>query len=172
MAARARPHSAARSNPLGTATFNYHAYDTAWVPDTVAGRTIEEVGTRFDGDLLGDDPRLGYRRFADRAVAAASEIDDPARTVHLTYGDFPAGEYLMHITVFRTFRASDLGRWLGLPTELPPDLVRGLWDWLEPRAEELRGAGVFGPAVPCPEDAPLQDRLLALSGRDPRALAG
>ena len=36
----------------------YHAYDDAWVPDMLAGRTMEEVGKdAFDGDLLGADPR-------------------------------------------------------------------------------------------------------------------
>lgn len=151
---------------------NYHAYDTAWVPDTLAGRTIEEVGTAHDGDLLGDDPRGAYRRHSERAIAAAHELDDLERTVHLTYGDFPAREYLMHITVFRTFRAHDLARWLSLTADLPPDLVSGLWEWLEPQAEALRTIGVFGPAVPVPQDAPLADRLLGIAGRDPRAPAG
>ena len=28
---------------------NYHAYDDAWVPDVLAGKTKEEVGTMCDG---------------------------------------------------------------------------------------------------------------------------
>ncbi|MDE2314210.1 MAG: acyl-CoA dehydrogenase family protein, partial [Elusimicrobia bacterium] len=36
---------------------NYHAYDDAWVPDMLAGSTMEAAGAdKFDGDLLGDDP--------------------------------------------------------------------------------------------------------------------
>src|SRR5262249_51616834 len=36
----------------------YHAYDDAWVPDMLAGLTMDEAGRdKFDGDLLGDDPR-------------------------------------------------------------------------------------------------------------------
>jgi uncharacterized protein (TIGR03086 family) len=147
---------------------NYHAYDTAWVPDTIAGRTLAEIGARHDGDLLGDDPRAAYRRHADAAIAAARGLDDLDRTVHLSYGDFPARAYLKHITSFRTFRAYDLARWLGLPTDLPQDLVRGFWAELLPDVEEWRSMGVFGPAVAVPEDAPLQDRLLGIAGRDPR----
>jgi hypothetical protein len=30
---------------------NYHAYDDAWVPEVLAGKTIEEVGAKYDGDL-------------------------------------------------------------------------------------------------------------------------
>ena len=44
---------------------------------------------------------------------------------------------------------------------------RGLWDEIAPSAEEWRKLGVYGPAVPVPEDAPLQDRLLGLTGRRP-----
>ena len=147
----------------------YHAYDSAWVPDVLAGRTIAEVGDAYDGDLLGGDPRAGYRRWSERAVAAAADLDDLDRTVHLSYGDFPAREYLKHITSFRCFRAYDVARWIGLDTRLPDDLVRGMWEELLPEVETWRAMGVFGPAVPVPEDAPLQDRLLGLVGRDPRA---
>ena len=38
---------------------------------------------------------------------------------------------------------------------------------LSPVAEEWRAIGVFGPKVDVPDDAPLQDRLLALTGRQP-----
>jgi uncharacterized protein (TIGR03086 family) len=146
---------------------NYHAYDSAWVPDVLAGRTIAEVGDRYDGDLLGDDPRGGYRRHSDRAVAAAEALDDPGRTVHLSYGDFPAREYLKHVSSFRCFRAYDIARWMGLPTDLPPALVQGMWDHLLPQIDEWRRMGVFGPPVEVPAGAPLQDRLLGLVGRDP-----
>jgi hypothetical protein len=88
--------------------------------------------------------------------------------VHLSYGDFPTREYLKHITYFRGGRVYDIARFMGADTSLPADLVQGLWDELAPQAEEWRKMGVFGPAVEVPDDAPLQDRLLALTGRDPR----
>lgn len=147
---------------------NYHAYDSAWVPDVLAGRTIADVGDAYDGDLLGADPRAGYRRWSERAVDAAAGFEDLDRTVHLSYGDFPAREYLKHITSFRCFRAYDIARWIGAATVLPDELVRGMWEELLPDVESWRAMGVFGPAVPVPEDAPLQDRLLGLVGRDPR----
>jgi hypothetical protein len=36
---------------------NYHAYDDAWVPDMVAGRTMAEVGVC--GDRGGGRPQCG-----------------------------------------------------------------------------------------------------------------
>lgn len=148
---------------------NYHAYDSAWVPDVLAGRTIAEVGAAHDGDLVGADPQAGYRRYSERAADAATAFDDLDRIVHLSYGDFPAREYLKHITSFRGFRAVDIARWIGAPTQLPAPLVQGMWDELVPEMEAWRQMGVYGAAIPVPDDAPLQYRLLGLSGRDPHS---
>jgi len=145
----------------------YHAYDDAWVPDVLAGRTIEEVGDEHAGDLLGDHPKLNFASIVETAVLAVRDFDDLDRTVHLTYGDWPAREYLKHVTSFRGLRVYDIARFIGADTTMPPDLVRGLWDEIAPSAEEWRKLGVYGPAVPVPEDAPLQDRLVGLTGRHP-----
>jgi len=144
---------------------NYHAYDTAWVPDVLAGKTMAEVGYRYEGLKTSDS--VNYREYADRAIAAAEVLDDPDKTVHLSYGDFPAREYLKHVTSFRGFRAYDIAKWIGADTRLPDELVQGMWDEFAPEVEAWRAMGVFGPAVPVPEGAPLQDRLLGLVGRDP-----
>jgi uncharacterized protein (TIGR03086 family) len=146
---------------------NYHAYDDAWVPDVLAGRTIEEVGGKYAGDLLGDHPKLNFASIVETAVLAVRGFDDPDRTVHLSYGDWPAREYLKHITSFRGLRTYDIAKLIGADTTLPADLVQGLWDEIAPSAEEWRKLGVYGPAVPVPEGAPLQDRLLGLTGRQP-----
>jgi hypothetical protein len=50
---------------------------------------------------------------------------------------------------------------------LPEALVQGVWDEVSPHAEEWRTIGVYPAAVPVPDDAPLLDRLLGLTGRDP-----
>ena len=149
-------------------TVNYHAYDDAWVPDVLAGRTIAEVGDKYDGDLLGDHPKLNFASIVETAVLAVRALDDPDRVVHLSYGDFPAREYLKHVTGFRGLRVYDLAKFIGADTTLPDDLVQGLWDEIAPSAEEWRAMGVFGPAVAVPDDAPRQDRLLGLTGRQPR----
>ncbi len=147
---------------------NYHAYDDAWVPDMLAGRTMDEVGKdAYSGDLLGEDPKGNFAALVEKACAAASALDAPDRTVHCSFGDFPAREYLWQVTGFRGLRAHDIAKVIGASTKLPDDLVQGLWEEIEPHAEEWRQIGVFGPAVEVPADASLQDRLLGLTGREP-----
>lgn len=149
-------------------TVNYIAYDVAWVPDMLAGKSMDEAGsTRFDGDLLGDDPKGNFGRFIEAACAAAGALDDPDRTVHCSYGDIPAREYFRDISGFHGLRAHDIARVIGVDSNLPRDLVQGLWDEISPHAEEWRAIGVFGPAVEVPADGDLQDRLLGITGRRP-----
>jgi len=166
------PPQFATSEPSRTVTMreviNYHAYDDAWVPDILTGRTMDEAGKdTFDGDLLGDDPKASFGRIVDAAVAAARDLDDLDRPVHISYGDFKAREYLRDISGFRGLRAHDIADAIGVDSTLPPALVQGLWDQIAPHAEEWRAIGIFGPKVDVPDDAPLQDRLLGLTGRQP-----
>jgi hypothetical protein len=152
---------------------NYHAYDDAWVPDMLAGRTMDEVDPEaFRGDLLGADPKASFAAIVEKACAAAAALDDFGRTVHCSFGDFAARDYFTQINMFRGLRARDIALVIGVDPELPDDLVQGLWEEISPHAEEWRGYGVFPAAVPVPDDAPLLDRLLGLTGRQPGEAGG
>jgi hypothetical protein len=159
---------------LGDATLreivNYHAYDTAWVPEVLAGKTIVEVGDVYEH--LKTDSECDYRALSKLAVEAARNLAEPDGVVHLSYGDFPAREYLKHITSFRGFRVYDVAKWIGVDTTMPPALVQGMWDELEPDMDTWREMGVYGPEVVVASDATLQDRLLGRAGRDPRPATG
>ncbi len=145
---------------------NYHAYDDAWVPDMLAGRTMDEAGPdKFDGDLLGDDPVASFEAIVERACAAAAAVTDLDAVAHLSFGDYPVREYFWQINQFRALRAHDIAREIGVDPDLPAELVQGIWDEVNPHAEEWRAIGVFPAAVPVPEDAPLLQRLLGLTGR-------
>lgn len=142
----------------------YHAYDEAWVPDVLAGRTAEEVGSRYDGDLLGDDPIASYDAINDAATDAVSRDLDLDKTVHLSYGDFPLGDYLEHTSIYRAFQAWSIGHFLGLDYSLPDPLIDALWEIVGPHVDEYRAMGVFPPEVTVPPDSDSQTRLLAKTG--------
>jgi hypothetical protein len=153
---------------------NAHAYDDAWVPDMLAGRTMAEVGVdKHQGNLLGDSPEdhAGYfTAYVEQACAAARAVEDLQATVHCSFGDFTVQHYFSQVTMFRGLRAYDIAQAVGqdVGAVLSDDLAQGIWDQVRPHAEEWRSYGVFPPAVPVPDDAPMPDRLLGLTGRQPR----
>src|SRR3954453_22818160 len=84
---------------------NYHAYDDAWVPDMLAGKTMQEAGAdNHQGDLLGSDPKGNFAAIVERACAAAEGFTDFDRRVHLSFGEFSAREYFWQINNFRGLR--------------------------------------------------------------------
>lgn len=145
---------------------DYHTYDDAWVPDVLAGKTKEEVGDKFESTLSSNDPKGEYAKYNAAAIEAVGDFEDLGKTVHLSYGDYPAQEYLQHIISFRGFRVHDIAKLIGANTKMADDLVQGLWDELLPEIENYRRMGVFPPAIEVPKDADLQTKLLALVGRE------
>ena len=140
-------------------------YENVWVPDLMAGATVAEVGDRYEGNLLGDDPKGAWQdalRTAIDELSAAGALD---RTVHLSYGDELAGEYLAQLTLDHAVHAWDLAQAIGAAGDLDPELVEHLWQVWSPRGEMIRGSGVFADEVDVPADADTQTRLLGLLGR-------
>ena len=138
---------------------HYIAHDDAWVPHVLDGSD----GPDMETDLLPS----GFRVHAAVAIAAVEGCGDLDRTVQLSYGEFSTRVYLVHIAGFRALRAVDIARAIGVDDRLPPSLVHGLWEAIAPFAEEWRALGLYDPAVDVPHDAPLQERLLGLTGRQP-----
>ncbi|GAA4046237.1 TIGR03086 family metal-binding protein [Streptomyces shaanxiensis] len=62
----------------------------------------------------------------------------------------------------------DLAHATAQPYDPDPAALQACHDFLlAAAAEDDRGGGIFGPVVPVPDDAPLLDRAVGLSGRDP-----
>jgi uncharacterized protein (TIGR03086 family) len=141
-------------------------YEELWAPPLLAGATIAEVGDRFEGDILGDDPQVAWKEASAHALAAAAP-SVLGRTVHLSFGDFPGQDYLGQLTADHCIHAWDLARGINGDDRLDPDLVRYVHDFMAPQAEQWAAAGVFASAVDVPADADLQTKLLAMSGRTP-----
>jgi uncharacterized protein (TIGR03086 family) len=137
-----------------------------WVPDLLVGRAIAEVGTAYDGDIMGGDPKAAYRAAAERARMAVDLMaNDLDVIVQLADGESSARAYLQHQTIDLTIHSWDLARAIGADELLNPELTQVVWRWFQPRAEFWRQAGVLKEAVPLGGEPDTQTRLLALSGR-------
>ena len=64
--------------------------------------------------------------------------------------------------------AWDLARAVGVDETLDELLVEASWTIFEPQRETLAASGLFAAPIAIGEDFPLQLRLLAITGRDPR----
>src|SRR3989442_15558732 len=52
---------------------NHLVGENLWVPSLFEGKTTEEVGDKFDGDLLGNDPKAAWDQAAQPALAAVQD---------------------------------------------------------------------------------------------------
>lgn len=146
---------------------NHVVGEDLWTEPLVRGETIEEVGDRFDGDLLGDDPRGTATRAAGLASVAVAGALPAGKPVHLSYGDEALEEYVAQLAADHLVHGWDLAVATGGDTALDGDVVEAVAAWFSEREEMYREGGVIGPRVEqAPGDA--QSQLLAHFGRDPR----
>ena len=145
---------------------NHYAYDNAWVPDMLAGWTMDEVGRdRYDGDLLGDDPAGAIRRISAAAGAAALRTADPGLVVHCSYGDCPVPDYFWQLNIARSLTAHDVAVHIGLPYQLSEQLCKAMYEGTQPTVFIWRSFGVYREPVPAPEGGSWRERFLGLTGR-------
>lgn len=146
---------------------NHLTAEQLWVPELLMGSTIAEVGTRFDGDVLGADPVAAWSAAATAAREAFAAPGATGLTVHLSYGDVPARDYLDQLTADAVVHTWDLAEGIGRDTRLPADLVDFALGEFGGYGD-LSGSGLFDPPLDVPADAGPQTRLLALTGRRDR----
>jgi uncharacterized protein (TIGR03086 family) len=135
-----------------------------WIPHLLGGRSVGETRARIDP--LEGDLRAEWHRYSLSACAAwqAASLES---TVTLSYGTVTIDEYLREQVSDVTIHSWDLARAVGADERLDDDLVAGVWTVFEPQKDTLSASGLFASPVRVPDDAPLQYRLLALTGRSP-----
>ena len=142
-------------------------HEERWTPPLLDGATMAEVGGRFDGDLLGDDPLSAFDTAAAAALRAVEAVDLD-RTVHLSFGDRPAREYVLQLSADHLVHAWDLARALGTDETLDAEAVEALLAWYVEETEALyHRIEVIGPRVEVPAGSGAQAELLGRFGRTP-----
>jgi uncharacterized protein (TIGR03086 family) len=142
---------------------NHLVSGNLWVGELGAGHTIEEVGGRLDGDLLGDDPVASHEKSVATAIAAFRADDAMQRLWPLSYGPRPGRVYARQRFIEVLIHGWDIAAATGQDTRLPACLTQAGLDYLEsnPKVVAAWGfASVNGPAGADP-----QARLLGLAGR-------
>jgi uncharacterized protein (TIGR03086 family) len=143
-------------------------YEQRWVPPLFEGLTIEQVGDRFEGDLMGGDASAWPGLLASAIEQAHAAVAQPGardQTVHLSYGDASGQEYILQLTADLAIHAWDLARATGQDDKLGPGAVTMLLPWVEANADLLTASGMFGSPIATAPNALDDVRLLGLLGR-------
>lgn len=138
-----------------------------WAGELARGKTIEEVGNRLDGDVLGADAVAAYdesARAASEAFHAPGAMEAPCA---VSYGPVPGEVYLGHRFIDVLIHGWDVAKATGQDTKLDPELVEACWAVIEPQKDLLLGSGMFGADHTMPPGADRQTALLRLLGRTP-----
>ena len=138
-----------------------------WAAELSSGLSIEAVGDRLDGDVLGTDP---LRTYDDSALVAAAAFRAPGAMeapCAVSYGPVPGEIYCGHRFLDVLIHGWDVATSTGQGTSLDPGLVEACFEVIEPQMDMLAGSGMFGTTVDVPEGADRQTQLLAVLGRRP-----
>jgi uncharacterized protein (TIGR03086 family) len=136
-----------------------------WAAELGSGLTIEAVGDRLDGDVLGTDP---VRAYDDSSMVAAAVFRAPGAMdapCAVSYGPVPGSVYCGHRFLDVLIHGWDVARSTDQDTTLDPELVEPCWAVVEPQMDMVEGSGLFGTPVEVADGADLQTRLLAVLGR-------
>jgi len=145
---------------------NHLVSEHLWAPHLLAGETVEQVGDRYDRDLLGDEPVSTWDKAITQSLNAFASVDDE-QPVNLSFGTVPAGEYANQMLSDLTVHAWDLARGSHQDERLDEHAVATVLAYAREHAEDFAGSGLFDEPLDAASDDP-QDQLLALLGRDPR----
>jgi uncharacterized protein (TIGR03086 family) len=138
-----------------------------WAAALAAGATIEQVGARLDGDVLGDDPLRAYQRSSEAAAAAFDAPGALAAPCAVSYGPVSGEVYAGHRFIDVLVHGWDLAVATGQDATMDRELVEECWSVVEPQLSMLQGSGAFGVPVGAAGDDP-QARLLTELGRTVR----
>jgi uncharacterized protein (TIGR03086 family) len=144
---------------------NHMTAEHLWAPRLLRGDTVEDVGSAYEGDVLGDDPAEAWRAAA-RASAEAWAYADLSAKVHLSSGPTPAQDYAEEMLLDLAIHRWDLQRGAGVGEAMDGAVVEHAMAHLRDQAESYAASGLF--AAPVHTDSEYaHDQLLALAGRDP-----
>ena len=145
-----------------------------WMPPLLHGLDLETAGEVVAGSHRSDiHGGVGATLNVDWDRASVGSIDAVTtegvldREVALSRGPTPASAYVAEMVFDVCVHSWDLGIAIGYDGALPDDLIAHVHT-IVVAFGDLSGTGMFAAAVPVPDDAPLVDRLVALTGRKPR----
>lgn len=139
-----------------------------WMPPLLGGHDLQtaEGIVKAKADAASPDHAAEWASAAIESSQAMADPDVLSRNVQLSRGPTPAAQYVAEMIFDLTVHAWDLQRAVGYEGALPDELVSFVFD-IAKQFGDMSSTGMFAAPVSVPDDAPLIDRLVAATGRDP-----
>ncbi len=151
-----------------TINFVSNVPDGAWGNATPCDEweTIEEVGDKFEGDLVGNDPKGVYLKTAAEVKAVLTEPDAMSRTCQISSGPVSGAEYASQLFLDTLIHGWDIAVGSKQNATLDAYLVENC----TPLAERIAGNDGYRSVFKAPTSGHgsdnAQTNLLALLGRE------
>jgi uncharacterized protein (TIGR03086 family) len=123
------------------------------------GEDASPPGQTPPSTLLGDDPVSAFKRAREETMSTFGDKDVQEKTgpaLGIAFAD-----QLLH--------GWDLAKATGQDTTMPPGLAEAAYQTIHGKFTDEQRKGVFKPEVKVGDEASAQDKLLAYTGRDPKA---
>jgi uncharacterized protein (TIGR03086 family) len=140
-------------------------YECLWIPPLLEGESIADIGDRFEGDILGEDPKHAWSEALQASIASLMQPGALTRTVELSMGPTSGEGYARQVMTDLVIHAWDLARAIGAEERLDPELVEEIASNPPYDVAGGRAAGYFGEKPELPANADAQTKLLAEFGR-------
>ena len=139
-----------------------------WAGELANGASIDSVGDRLDGDVLGADPLGAYDNSAAEAAAVFEREGAMSAPCAVSYGPVPGSIYCGHRFIDVFVHGWDLAKATGQSTDLDLDLVAACLEVVRPQAALFATSGMFGQGgLSTVASTDLQSELLTMLGRNP-----
>lgn len=115
----------------------------------------------------GGSPADSYDTLTKKVLEGAATPDAMEKKYATPFGEMSGGEFMFGAFMDTFVHGWDLAKATGQDTSLNGDLAGIVFHGMGPMMDGMRQSGNFGGAVSVSEDASIQDKMLAMLGRQP-----
>lgn len=144
-----------------------------WAAPLLHGHDLESAGKIVEGSRklpvsggVGANVAEEWDEAATESADAFSEDGALDRSVALSRGPTPATDYAQEMTFDLIVHGWDLQKAIGYSGDFPEDIVKAVYE-IAQGFGDMSDTGAFRSPVQVDDSAPLIDKLVALTGRNP-----
>lgn len=139
-----------------------------YVEATTEGTAVTMNPFEDPGRHVGDDPPATWAATRDALLETFDHPGVLQREVESFWGPMTVDDMLAAAVGDITIHSWDVASALGLELGIPDELVDHTLTSMGPALDGMRSSGVIGAEIEVGPEASAQDRLLGLTGRNPR----